>query len=184
MKPKLSVVVEQTFANLDAGGQYHDLIDEFEVRALVDLSVTELETIDSPFLFFATVGKFIRKDTEGRKVYASQVDTADGSIWDSLSLRPDPAGIRRPLIVVYDEAHNLTDPQTERLLELSPSAFLLSTATARVPKAMQTEVVEFCPKAVTPYNLLWRARRVREPGRMAAARAELARLQQPREEPR
>ncbi len=49
---------------------------------------------------------------------------------------------------------------------------------------MQTEVVEFCPKAVTPYNLLWRARRVREPGRMAAARAELARLQQPREEPR
>ncbi len=139
---KLSVVVEQTFANLDAGGQYHDLIDEFEVRALVDLSVTELETIDSPFLFFATVGKFNRKDKEGRKVYASQVDNADGSIWDSLSLRPDPAGIRRPLIVVYDEAHNLTDPQTERLLELSPSAFLLSTATARVPKAMQTEVVD------------------------------------------
>jgi type III restriction enzyme len=30
---KLTVVVEQSYANLDAGGQYHGLIDQFEVRA-------------------------------------------------------------------------------------------------------------------------------------------------------
>ncbi len=34
----------------------------------------------------------------------------------------------------------------------------------------QTEVVEFVGATVTPHNLLWRARRVKEPKRMAAAR--------------
>ena len=34
----------------------------------------------------------------------------------------------------------------------------------------QTEVVEFVGPTVTPHNLLWRARRVLEPVRMAAAR--------------
>jgi type III restriction enzyme len=138
---KLSVVVDQSFANLDVGGQYHDLISDFEVRPLVDLSLTELQTVDAPFLFFATVGKFNRRDEEGRKVFASQVDRAEGSIWDALRLRPDPAALRRPLLVVYDEAHNLTDQQTDLLLKLEPSAFLLSTATSRVRPQFETEVV-------------------------------------------
>ncbi len=37
----------------------------------------------------------------------------------------------------------------------------------------QTEVVEFVPATLTPHNLLWRARRVAEPERMAAARRAL-----------
>ena len=40
----------------------------------------------------------------------------------------------------------------------------------------ETEVVELVPPTVTPHNLLWRARRVREPRRSAAARAALERL--------
>ncbi len=40
----------------------------------------------------------------------------------------------------------------------------------------ETEVVEFVGATVTPHNLLWRARRVGEPTRMAAARAALERL--------
>jgi hypothetical protein len=40
----------------------------------------------------------------------------------------------------------------------------------------QTEVIPFVPPTVTPYNLLWRARRVGEPRRMAAARQGLRRL--------
>jgi hypothetical protein len=56
-------------------------------------------------------------------------------------------------------------------------AWVASERTLRLEAGgMQTEVVEFVPKTVTPYNLLWRARRVREPGRMAAARADLERL--------
>jgi hypothetical protein len=41
----------------------------------------------------------------------------------------------------------------------------------------ETEVVELVPATVTPHNLLWRARRVGEPGRMAAARAAMERLE-------
>jgi hypothetical protein len=41
----------------------------------------------------------------------------------------------------------------------------------------QTEVVEFVGATVTPHNLLWRARKVGEPGRVAAAQAALARIQ-------
>jgi precorrin-6B methylase 2 len=40
----------------------------------------------------------------------------------------------------------------------------------------ETEVVPFVAPTVTPYNLLWRARRVLEPRRMEAAKASLARL--------
>jgi len=40
----------------------------------------------------------------------------------------------------------------------------------------ETEVVEFVGATVTPHNLLWRARRVGEPTRMAAAREALAKL--------
>jgi hypothetical protein len=40
----------------------------------------------------------------------------------------------------------------------------------------ETTVVPFVPPTVTPHNLLWRARRVGEPVRMAAATAKLARL--------
>jgi hypothetical protein len=40
----------------------------------------------------------------------------------------------------------------------------------------ETEVVELFSPTVSPHNLLWRARRVREPGRMAEAKARLAAL--------
>jgi hypothetical protein len=40
----------------------------------------------------------------------------------------------------------------------------------------QTEVIPFVPPTVTPHNLLWRARRVGEPRRMAAAARCLQRL--------
>jgi len=40
----------------------------------------------------------------------------------------------------------------------------------------QTTVVNFVPPTVSPHNLVWRALRVGEPGRMAAAAEQLARL--------
>jgi hypothetical protein len=40
----------------------------------------------------------------------------------------------------------------------------------------ETEVVPFVPPTVTPYNLVWRSRRVGEPGRMRAAAERLTRL--------
>ena len=139
---RLTVVVEQTLANLEPGGLYNDLISRFQVRGLSDLSAEALATDNVPFLFFATTGTFNIRGQEGRKVFNTRLDRARQSIWDALRLRTDPAGQRRPLIVVYDEAHNLSDQQTDLLLGLEPDAFVLSTATARVPAAFQQAVVE------------------------------------------
>jgi hypothetical protein len=47
----------------------------------------------------------------------------------------------------------------------------------------ETEVVEFVPKTVTPHNLLFRARRVGEAGRMREASERLASLREPRRGP-
>lgn len=140
---KLTVVVEQSYANLDAGGTYHDLIDEFEVRPLASLSLDDLTNIDAPFLYFATTGKFNKRDKLGRKIFESGVDEAAQSIWDSLRSRPDPGGLRRPLVVVYDEAHNLSAQQTRLLVDdLEPDAFILATATTRIPVEFRDDVIQ------------------------------------------
>jgi hypothetical protein len=43
-------------------------------------------------------------------------------------------------------------------------------------RGYETTVVGFVPATITPHNLLWRARRVGEPGRMAKASDHLRRL--------
>jgi len=56
-------------------------------------------------------------------------------------------------------------------------AMVDSARTLRLEAAgYETTVVAFVPPTVTPHNLLWRARRVGEPRRMAAAAAALDRL--------
>jgi type III restriction enzyme len=140
---KATVVVAQTYANLNAGGQYHDLIDDFEVRTLAEYDESELRNTTSSFLFFTTVGTFNQgaKEAGALNVYKSAIDEAERSTWESLKLRPDGKNFRRPLLVVYDEAHNLSDQQTDLLLDLEPDTFILSTATSRLPAKLTTEVI-------------------------------------------
>lgn len=136
------VVVEQSFANLSPGGRYHHLLDNMIVRPLADYSPEEVTDADSPIVFFATVGTFNQKDKESGtlRVHKSDVDTMEQSVWEALRLRTDAAGNRRPLMVVYDEAQNLSDQQTELLLELEPDGFLLASATMKLPARIGTEV--------------------------------------------
>jgi hypothetical protein len=68
---------------------------------------------------------------------------------------PRQAGVRRRFVQAWVDA--------ERTLRLEAAGW-------------QTEVVELCPLTVTPHNLLWRARHVGEPGRMAKATADLEKL--------
>lgn len=146
---KASVVVSQSYANLAAGGAYHDLLDNFNVQTLADYDEAELRSSADSFLFFATVGTF-NQEKKGAgtlnvfktAVDKSAIDETSGSTWDSLKLRPDGKGYRRPLIVVYDEAHNLSDQQTALLLELEPDAFLFATATSRLPQRFETDVID------------------------------------------
>ena len=56
-------------------------------------------------------------------------------------------------------------------------AIVAAERTLRLEAAgYQTEVMAFVPPTVTPHNLMWRARRVGEPGRTRAARVDLAHL--------
>lgn len=141
---KATVVVEQTYANLDEGGAYHNLLDDFQVRWLAEYDQSEVAEVVRPFLFFATVGLINQKDKEkgDRRVFQSAIDDAASSTWDALKTRPTPGGLRRPLVVVYDEAHNLSVQQTDILLDLDPDAFILATATQRLPRRFTDEVVD------------------------------------------
>ena len=139
---KATVVVEQSYANLLPGGKYNHLIAEFTVKALAEYDATEVEESTEPLVYFATVGTFNQKDKENgdRLIFRCDIDTAETSTWDALKLRRDANGNRRPLVVVYDEAHNLSDQQTQLLLELEPDGFLLATATMRLPAELSKVV--------------------------------------------
>lgn len=140
---KGTVVVEQSFANLDVGGMYHELLQDTSVRYLSKFDTDEIEGSDDTFLYFATTGTFNRGDKTFLKVHGSSLDdVGDSTIWDELKRRPSRGGYRRPLLITYDEAHNLSDQQTSLLLELEPDAFILATATARMPARFNTEVVQ------------------------------------------
>lgn len=129
------VVVEQTYANLDEGGKYHHLLGDAHVRQLSDCDTHEMATEEGTLIYFATVGTFNQKDKEkgDRLIFRSEIDTAETSTWEALKRRETAERMQRPLLVVYDEGHNLSDQQTDLLLELEPTALLLASATMRLP---------------------------------------------------
>ncbi|MGI5286548.1 hypothetical protein ACQEVF_24865 [Nonomuraea polychroma] len=139
---KGKVVVEQSFINLAPGGKYNQLLGNAVVRPLIEYDPEEVAHTSNPSLFFATVGTFNQKDMEAGTltIYRSDVDTTEQSIWDALRQREDENGSRRPLIVVYDEAQNLSDQQTDLLLRQEPDAFLVASATMKLPQLLATEV--------------------------------------------
>ncbi len=136
------VVVRQTFVNLSPGGKYHHLLDGMAVDALANYKPETVAEADQPLVYFATVGTFNQKDKDSGSllIHKSDVDNMETSIWDAIRQRTDIDGNRRPLIVVYDEAQNLSDQQTELLLELEPDGFLLASATMRLPARIGAEV--------------------------------------------
>jgi type III restriction enzyme len=132
------VVVEQTYTNLQEGGKYHHLLGDVAIQLLAEFNPHDVSTEERTLIYFATVGTFNQKDKEkgGLLIYKSEVDTAEGSTWEELTNRTRPDSLRRPMIVVYDEAHNLTDQQTNLLLELEPDVILVASATMKLPAAL------------------------------------------------
>lgn len=141
---KGKVVVEQTLANLSPGGKYHHLLGDAEVKPLAEYDADDVADLTTPIVYFATVGTFNQRDKENGSlvIYRCDIDTTDESTWDALKIRTTRDRLRRPLIVVYDEAQNLTDQQTELLLEQEPKAFLLASATMRLPDRLGREVID------------------------------------------
>lgn len=136
------VVVAQSYANLQPGGKYNHILGNVNVRSLNEYSSHDVEVAESASLFFATVGTFNRKDMEAGSlnIYKSDIDETGISTWDALGKRLDIHGQKRPLFIVYDEAHNLSEQQTELLLQLQPEAILLASATMKLPPLMAAEI--------------------------------------------
>lgn len=132
---KAKAVVDQTYGNFEPGGKYSHLIEAFEVVYLSDLTPEQIADAGTPFIALTTVGTFNQRDKAGSSlnVHKADDDTGDDSLWATLTARLGGDGKRRPLFIVYDEGHNLSDQQTELLLELEPDAILVASATMRTP---------------------------------------------------
>lgn len=132
------VVVWQTVANLSEGGKYSRLVPGYDVKPLAECRPEHVANGERGLLLIATVAKFNQKDKEkgDRRIFQVGLDMADQSLWDLLRERRDAQGRKRPLIIVYDEGHNLSDQQTKLLMELCPEALISASATMRVPEEL------------------------------------------------
>ncbi|MBA0431304.1 hypothetical protein D7Y53_15415 [Stenotrophomonas maltophilia] len=132
---KAKSVVQQTYTNFSGGGKYAEIVDDFRVIRAAQLEPNLISDGSSPLIVMATTGLFNNKEqADGAlNIYKKDQDLfGDQSPWERLIAR-DAGGVRRPLIIVYDEGHNLSEQQTQILAELEPEAYLLASATLKLP---------------------------------------------------
>jgi type III restriction enzyme len=140
---KAKSVVAQTYNNFNAGGKYHEILDDFAVINVSELTPSLISDGNAPLLILGTTGLFNNKNqSEGTlNIYSEDQDQFGGqSPWQRLVDRTFE-GKRRPLILVYDEGHNLSPQQTEILSELEPDAYLLASATLKLPETFERSVI-------------------------------------------
>ncbi len=141
---KAKSVVAQTYTNFSGGGKYSEIVDGFKVINVSQLSPALISDSSTPLLVMATTGLFNNKDqSDGAlNIYKKDEDQfGNMSPWARLIDRTD-GGERRPLLIVYDEGHNLSEQQTELLAELEPDAYLLASATLRLPENFNKSVIQ------------------------------------------
>lgn len=141
---KAKSVVAQTYANFSGGGKYSHIVEDFRVINVQGLNPELIMDGTAPLLLLTTTGLFNNKDqSEGAlNIYKKDADLfGDQSPWERLIERKFD-GKRRPLLVVYDEAHNLSEQQTDLLGELEPDAYLLASATLKLPSNFQKSVIQ------------------------------------------
>jgi type III restriction enzyme len=142
---KAKSVVAQTYSNFSPGGKYEPLLDGFKVISIQELSPQLIADGSTPLLVMTTTGLFNNKDqSEGAlNIYKKDNDLfGDESPWDRLIARKNNEETRRPLLIVYDEGHNLSEQQTNLLAELEPDAYLLASATLKLPVNFQKSVIK------------------------------------------
>lgn len=141
---KAKSVVAQTYTNFSAGGKYCEIVEGFRVINVAQLSPTLISDSSTPLMVMATTGLFNNKDQSDGvlNIYKRDHDRfGDQSPWERLIERAD-RGKRRPLLIVYDEGHNLSEQQTELLAELEPDAYLLASATLKLPDSFNKSVIQ------------------------------------------
>ena len=141
---KARSVVAQTYTNFSAGGKYHEILDGFRVINVQDLTPSLISDSTSPLLVMTTTGLFNNKEQSAGalNIYKRGQDSSgEKSPWERLIERSDD-GKRRPLLIVYDEGHNLSEQQTDLLAELEADAYLLASATLKLPANFQKSVIQ------------------------------------------
>ena len=143
---KAKSVVEQTYANFSDGGKYKEIIKKFRVVDTPHISPELISDGRKPLMIVVTTGLFNNKDESktNLNIYKKEGNADHGgkSPWDRLVERSIGDKERRPLIVVYDEGHNLSEQQTEILAKMEPEAYLLASATLRLPENFNDSVVK------------------------------------------
>jgi len=131
------IIVEQTLSKLsdsDAERGYKSLIPNAEVKSFVDISSRDIKEANIPLIYVDTVQKFNVKKNEdrknqGRKIFGVEEDKESQSKWNLIVHRKTNQGIKRPLIIVYDEGHHLSSQQVNKILELNPQGIILASGT-------------------------------------------------------
>jgi type III restriction enzyme len=140
---KAKSVVAQTYANF-SGGKYTEIIEGFRVVNIQSLSPQLIGDGSTPLLIMTTTGLFNNKEQSAGalNIYKKDNDLfGDQSPWERLIERKYD-GKHRPLVIVYDEGHNLSEQQAELLSELEPEAYLLASATLKLPASFQKAVIQ------------------------------------------
>jgi type III restriction enzyme len=182
---KGKVVVDQTYANLAEGGKYHHLLGSASFNYLAQYSPSDVRDARSALVYFATVGTFNQRDKEKgeRLIFKSEIDTAEESTWNELKLRVDSDDHRRPLLLVYDEGHNLTDQQITLLLELEPDGLIAASATMKLPAQLAAEIKQLKEEGWSDDDLVTNvdAKAVADSG-LVKSRVQIAGYEAPMEE--
>lgn len=141
---KAKSVVAQTYTNFSTGGKYRSLVEDFRVVNVSQLTPHYIADDSTPLIILATTGLFNNKEqSEGAlNIYKQDADLfGNESPWERLISRR-AGGQRRPLFIVYDEGHNLSEQQSDILAELEPEAYLLASATLRLPDSFNKSVIQ------------------------------------------
>lgn len=137
---KFGSVVDQTAINLRPNGKYYHLLgnDNVQVIKLSEIpsfsawqKIIEQEV--GITILISTVAAWNSSEKDDRlNVHRVNPDWGDKSRWDQLKLDR-----KRPLWVVYDEAHNQTTEQVELLDDLDPAGFFVASASPVKGKLLQ-----------------------------------------------
>ena len=141
---KAKSVVAQTYTNFSGGGKYSGLIEGFTVVNASELNPHMIADSSEALMVMATTGLFNNKDQSAGQlnIYKRDADLfGNKSPWERLIERSDGKK-RRPLVIVYDEGHNLSEQQSEILGELEPDAFLLASATLKLPDSFNRSIAQ------------------------------------------
>ncbi len=140
---KAKSVVAQTYTNF-SNGKYSQLVESLRIINVPGLTPQLIADGTTPLMILATTGLFNNKEqSEGSlNIYKTDNDQfGEKSPWERLKERLHGAR-RRPLLIVYDEAQNLSDQQTEILGELEPDGYLLASATLKLRQTFQKAVIQ------------------------------------------